>query len=115
MRERESRLGGDLVRRAAEGDAGDAGADEGDADECELALHESVWDVFYTALWRGDDDAAGGDGGAKAVLVGGGECIVRSGGGRADGGMFELCYSGGPEPSGGWGEYAADGGCDDQF
>ena len=54
-------------------------------------------------------------GGAEAIFVGCGECIVRGGGGRADGGVHELCYSGGAESSGRWGEHAADGRCDDQF
>ena len=70
---------------------------------------------FASAVWRGDDDAAGRDGGAETIFVGCGECIVRRGGRRADGGVHELCNSCGTESSGGWREHAADDCCDDQF
>ena len=107
--------GGDLVRRPAEGNSGDAGADQSHADERELAVYEPVWDVLCAAVWRGDDDVAGGNGCAETILVGGRECTVRGGGWCADGGVHELRYSGGPESAGWWGEHAADGGGDDQF
>src|SRR5271167_636035 len=47
---------GDLVRRVAEGHAGDASTDESDADERELGIYEPVWNVLRASVWCGDDD-----------------------------------------------------------